>query len=218
MLDKMRLDEKPLEKPEIPYFEDGIEALINDLFQAYNCVGTSPLDRMNREDLTTLKGIIEMMHGFLCAICHNENKRYEHESRRKTWIERHHSIFISIRHHISDLQDDKISFDFTPIHDCLRELIKTAIAFVEGVSKARLKQDYYTRVQLYKFHRRAAALHCAIHHTYVRLEENKRSNELEGLFARIHQRIAELYDSFQDQPHHLHVESERFPHLNFTHM
>ena len=205
-------------KPIIPPLEEHIDALIRDIFLAYNCVATSPLNKMTREDLTLLRPIIEALYDFHCAIAHNENKKYEYESRRTTWIEMHHTAFMRIRHHINDLQDDKVPFDFTPIYKRLKALLQTAIDFVRFITTIELKQSFYTRVQLYKYHRRAAALHCPLHHTQMRLEENKKTIETEKTFAEIHKRIAELYDSFQDRPHHLHDEKERSPHIDFTHL
>ena len=202
-------------KPEIPYLDDDIENLIKDMFAAYNAVLGSPLGKVNRQDLSNLKSVIEMLRSFHCAIAHNENKKYENESRRTMWIELHHTIFMQIRNHINDLQDDKTVLDFTAIHQSVRDLVRDANALITRVLHINLQQNFYARVQFYKYHKRAIALQCAIHHIFLPSIENGRTAITESAQAMLYKRAADLHDSFQDSPHPLHMPDEKIPHITF---
>ena len=202
-------------KPELPYLDDDIDDLIKDVFTAYNTISYLPIHRICRQDLATLKVIVEMLRSFHCAVAHNDNRKHENESRRTIWIEMHHTIFAKIRDCINDLQDDKITLDFTQIHNDLRKLIADANKFVQKVLAIKLDQNFYARVQFYKYHRKAIAMQCAVYHHYIAPLANGRTIETEKAYAQLYRRAADLHDSFQDQPHPLHMPDERIPHISF---
>jgi len=202
-------------KPELPYLEDKVNDLITHVFVAYNAISRLPLHKICRQDLANLKVIVEMLRSFHCAIAHNDHKKHENESRRTIWIEMHHTTFAKIRECINDLQDTKTSLDFTQIHNSLKELMAEANIFVQKVLAIKLNQNFYARVQFYKFHKKAIAVQCAVFHQYIAPLGNCRTRETEKACADLYRRAADLHDSFLDHPHFLHMPDEKIPHINF---
>ena len=205
----------------IPLVEERFENLTKLLFEIYNYLATSDLKDIRAPDLFELKGIIESLRNFHCPILHNESRTNINDSRRSAWIEIHHSLFSTIRDHINDIQDDKIPFDYEHLASLFQTLTLSVTNLIEYISQIPLRQNFFVRIHFLKFHRKAIALHCALHHTPKRKdkflhEKAHTSIKSESLFNELHIRIYNLIKSFEDQPHPLHTPRERIPHLDFT--
>jgi len=200
----------------IPTLEYKIDDIIKIIFDIYNYIASINLSTIRNKDLFQLRTLLDSLRSTHCTLLHNERKTELTENRQHVLNEHHHSAFGNIRQHIADLQDDKQDFNFDYIKEKIEGLRSHTKQFVHLVLQLNLKQNYYVRIQFYKYHLKALATHCTYYHTQTSILPNwYRSHTSELQYAELHKRAHDLIWSFQDRKHFLHTDKEPFPHLDF---
>lgn len=202
-------------RPVITELDETVEKIIKQLFLAYNAIATTSLETAPKHELDQIKRIAQMLRDMHCAILHNESVANARCSAREYWIETHHSIFIRIRNHIADM-DEKFPLNFSTIHDSIRKLHELGTEYVQQTMKCQLKQQFFVRVALYRYHLKALSMYCVLHDCYLPFLQNGKTLETEQTRANIMRRIVDLTESFKDKPHPLQLKTETIPHDDFT--
>jgi len=200
----------------IPTLEYKVDDIIKIIFDVYNYIANIDLSTIRNKDLFQLRTLLDSLRSTHCTLLHNERKTEATENRQHIFNEHHHSAFSNIRRYIADLQDQKQDFDFSYIKDKVEELRNNTKQFIQLVLQVNLKQNYYVRIQFYKYHLKALATHCTYYHIQTPALTNwHRSHHTELQYAELHKRAHDLIWSFQDRRHSFHTDKEPFPHPDF---
>lgn len=200
----------------ISQLEDHIEKITKIVFEIYVYIANIDLSSIRNKHLFNLRILLDTLRHIHCTILHNERSHGIAQNRKYVLNEHHHSALENIRQHIADLQDDKQEFNYTYIEDKIDNLRQTTQRFINLVLQVNLQQNYYVRIQFYKFHQKALAAHCMFYHTYLPFIKSwPRTHRSELEYAELHQRTSDLIWSFQDKRHHLHTTKEPIPHPDF---
>ena len=202
-------------RPVITDLDETVDKVIKQLFSAYNTIATLPLETAPKHELDQLKRLVQTLRDMHCAILHNESVANARSSAREYWIESHHSIFIRIREHIADM-DEKVPLNFNGVHKAIEKLHDLCTEYVQQTMNCQLKQQFFVRVALYRYHLKALSMHCVLYDCFLPFLQNGKTMQSEQVRMKIMQRILELGESFKDKPHPLQLRTETLPHDDFT--
>lgn len=200
----------------IPTLEYKVDGIIKIIFDIYNYIANIDLTSIRNKDLFHLRTILDSLRSTHCTLLHNERKTDLTENRIHVCNEHYHSAFANIRSHIADLQDYKQDFNYSYLTEKITDLRETTQQFIQLVLELNLRQNYYVRIQFYKYHLKALSTHCTFYHIHTPIIHNwRRSLRSELQYAELHKRSHDLIWSFQDKRHELQTEKEPFPHPDF---
>lgn len=211
----IKMDEIIDIRPVLTDLDETITKVIKQLFLAYNQIAKLPLETAPKHDLDQLKKLVQTLRDMHCAVSHNESVANARSSAREYWIESHHSIFIRIRDHIADM-DDKVPLEFNKVHKAIETLHDLCTEYVRQTIDCQLKQQFFVRVALYRYHLKALSMHCVLYDCFLPFLQNGKTIESEQTRMKIMQRILDLGESFKDKPHALQLRTETLPHADFT--
>ena len=203
-------------RPELTLLDEKITDIIKVLTEAYNSLRDRKLKTATNANLDYAKKIIETLRSLHCAVLHNENVANQMQSTRAYWLESHHDVVITIRDNIHNLQNEQREFDFTNVHNHVLRVFEACQAFLQTLIEATLKQNYFARIALYRYHLKALTVFCTLYDHRLPFANHLRSQETEMMRISIMQRAIDLQKSFQNGPHPLHTLHERPEHDDFT--